>query len=523
MVNSRRATPWVVAVLVLCGAVCLGLRLYSRYEVEMLQGDSVWRLTYNISFRAPKAGTKLRAAMPSDGRHSRVFRQDLRYSGLNVERLRPSRTDTREISVATQREGDFRISARFDMHLSQHGNFRLRTGPAQLSADERAQYLRSAKAIQADSREVMQTLQRFQGIVANQVELMEKLFEYCHTQIVSGGEDAPSDAAGVLEKGSATPLGRARALVALCRAGKIPARLVAGFEVKESSDVRPHVWVEVLANSHWEPYDPENGFARELPYRLVPARRDGVDIVHAPGVSDLQATFSLARIPPPGGLLGRRSRRLIDILDLTRLPVEMHEVLSIILLMPLGALVTSVFRTLIGVRTFGTFTPTLLALSFVYADWRAGLVVFAVVVGLGLAARSMLDRLKLLVVPRLSVILTLVVLCIVFAVSWMEYLGRGLSTQAVLLPMVILTMTIERFYLTTEEDGSRFAVQLMAGTLVVAFCCYMVLRWEEVGRLLLIYPEVHFFTVGVLVLMGRYTGYRLTELWRFRDFDQPGT
>jgi hypothetical protein len=144
--------------------------------------------------------------------------------------------------------------------------------------------------------------------------------------------------------------------------------------------------------------------------------------------------------------------------------------------------------------------------------------VFVVVVSLGLVTRSYLDRLKLLLVPRLSVILTLVVMCIIFAVSLLDYLGLTPSAQAVLLPMVILTMTIERFYLGAEEDGVRFALQVMAGTVAVAFCCYLVLRWEEVGRLLLAYPELHLFTVAILVLLGRYTGYRLTELWRFRDF-----
>jgi hypothetical protein len=61
----------------------------------------------------------------------------------------------------------------------------------------------------------------------------------------------------------------------------------------------------------------------------------------------------------------------------------------------------------------------------------------------------------------------------------------------------------------------------MAGTVAVGFCCYLVLRWEDVGRVLLAHPEVHLFTVGALVLLGRYTGYRLTELWRFRDLAGP--
>ena len=34
---------------------------------------------------------------------------------------------------------------------------------------------------------------------------------------------------------------------------------------------------------------------------------------------------------------------------------------------------------------------------------------------------------------------------------------------------------------------------------------------------MLTYPETHFFTIAVFVVLGRYAGYRLTELWRFRD------
>ncbi len=329
------------------------------------------------------------------------------------------------------------------------------------------------------------------------------------------------DAVQAIEQHVAAPLGRVRALAALCRAAKIPARLVSGFEIQEETQLKPHAWVEVLANSHWEPFDPVNGFARELPYNFLPVRRDGLDIVHVRDATDVESAFSVVRLPPGTGLARPGHPSPLDIVDLTRLPLEMHEVLALILLLPLGALVTSVFRTIIGIRTFGTFTPTLIALSFVFADWRTGLFVFALVIALGLVSRSALDRLKLLLVPRLSVILTLVVLCIIFAVSLLDYLHWTPSAQAVLLPMVILTMTIERFYLTAEEDGTVPAFQLLGGTVLVAFSCYLVLRWDEVGRLLFAFPEVHLLTIAVLVLIGRYTGYRLTEWWRFRDLVPP--
>lgn len=92
-----------------------------------------------------------------------------------------------------------------------------------------------------------------------------------------------------------------------------------------------------------------------------------------------------------------------------------------------------------------------------------------------------------------------------------------------MLPMVILTMTIERFYVSTEEDGLHNSVQLLAGTLLVAFCCYLILCSKAVGHVLLNYPEIHLFTVAALILLGRYSGYRLTELWRFRDLTGPRT
>jgi len=160
-------------------------------------------------------------------------------------------------------------------------------------------------------------------------------------------------------------------------------------------------------------------------------------------------------------------------------------------------------------------------LSFVYNDWRSGAMVFAAVMLVGLSSRAVLDRLKLLVVPRLSVMLTLVVICLVFGVSLWDYLGLAPAAHAVMLPMVILTMTIERFFLTTEEDGLRTALRLLAGTLALAVCCYAVLRWRAVGQMLLAYPEMHLFTAAVLILVGRYSGYRLTELWRFRDLAEP--
>ena len=211
----------------------------------------------------------------------------------------------------------------------------------------------------------------------------------------------------------------------------------------------------------------------------------------------------------------------VGILHLTRLPYGMQQTLAILLLLPVGALITSLFRNLAGIQTFGTFTPSLLALSFVYADWKTGIVVLVVVMALGLLGRTLLEWMKLLMVPRLSVILTLVVLLLAMAVSALDYLRMTPSARAVLLPMVILTVMIERFHISAEEDSVRFALKLLTGTLAVALCCFVLLQWRALGRLALTFPEGHLIVAALLILIGRYTGYRLTELTRFRDVVPP--
>jgi hypothetical protein len=84
-----------------------------------------------------------------------------------------------------------------------------------------------------------------------------------------------------------------------------------------------------------------------------------------------------------------------------------------------------------------------------------------------------------------------------------------------------MTMLIERFHVTVDEDGLVYAIQLAIGTLAVGLLCYLVLGWDKVGAWVLTYPEAHFFTIAAFILLGRYAGYRLTELWRFRDLVEP--
>jgi len=204
--------------------------------------------------------------------------------------------------------------------------------------------------------------------------------------------------------------------------------------------------------------------------------------------------------------------------SLFSLPVEAQQVFRVILLIPLGALIVSIFRNVIGINTFGTFMPILIALAFRNTRLGWGLVLFSAVIVLGLVSRRYMDRLKLLLVPRLSVIVTVLVIILAIGSLIGHYRGTYRIMAVALFPMVIMTMTIERLSIVLMERGAREAIKVSLGTLLVATFGYLAMSFVLVEDFFFAFPEILFALIGIQILLGRYTGYRLMEYFRFHSF-----
>ncbi|TWT99518.1 Transglutaminase-like superfamily protein [Botrimarina colliarenosi] len=518
--SSRSLSQLAIFGLLLIGGVGLAIRHSGRVADRTALEDSLWRLTYDVQFKATGDRTEVRLALPSDSDHVAIETENSTNPMLSerMVRLRPS--GTRELVVSTSQQDNYRVTAEFVARLRPRGGWG--EPPLQnLSGDTEAKYLSEERTIfPTRNADVLALLRRAESETTSDGGKLQWIFDHCSRDLKHAADNSNDSVLGALRDGSATPLGRARLMVTLCRAAKFPARLVTGFELRQQEQLQPHTWVEVFRDARWLPFDPVYGHARRLPNEFVAARRDGEEIVRTPKsaiAEEIVSKYSIVRLGPPDSVLDRTENHPSQVFDLTRLPVEMHEVLALLLLLPFGALITAFFRNIVGIPTLGTFAPALFAVSFVYADGTSGLLILAVVIIAGLAGRVLVGRLQLLMVPRLSIILTTIILCVVFSVSALDYLNLTPSANAVLLPLVIVTVLIERFYVTTEEDGVGFAMQLVAGTIGVGAVCYMVLSWETIGHIILVYPETHLITVALFIAIGRYAGYRLVELWRFRD------
>jgi len=69
----------------------------------------------------------------------------------------------------------------------------------------------------------------------------------------------------------------------------------------------------------------------------------------------------------------------------------------------------------------------------------------------------------------------------------------------------------------------REALILASGSLAVAVACYPVLRSPLAEHLMFTFPELVVALVGALVWIGGYTGYRASDLLRFRSLARGAT
>ncbi len=204
-------------------------------------------------------------------------------------------------------------------------------------------------------------------------------------------------------------------------------------------------------------------------------------------------------------------------ISILQLPVQIQSVYEVLLLVPLGILVIVFLRNFVGFSSFGTFAPVLIALAFRETELLKGILLFILIVSLGLFFRFYLERLRLLLVPRLAAVVTIVVL-LMTTISIISYqLGAETGLSISLFPMVIISMVIERMSIVWEERGALTSIREGFGSLMMAALAFMVMSLDVLAYWVTVFPEINLIVLGIIVASGRYTGFRMTELIRFRQ------
>jgi hypothetical protein len=333
-------------------------------------------------------------------------------------------------------------------------------------------------------------------------------------------QDPPSEEIALLLQQADSPEARVHLMAQMLAVRSIPARVIYGFELADSvpdAELRP--FLQVHNQRRWLTIDPRDA-SEGWPRNLLLWSRSGQPVLLVEETPRASVRFSVQRNLADAMLMAERKleareRQWLEF-SLLGLPLQTQQTYRILLMIPIGAFIMLLMRNVVGISTFGTFMPVLIAIAFRDTGLVAGLIMFVTVVGAGLLVRFYLERLKLLLVPRLTAVLIVVVMLMALFSVLSHRLGIEIGLSIALFPMVIMAMVIERMSIAWEERGPGYAMKEGTGSMVIAVLAYLVMTWPPLVHLVFVFPEVLLIVLAGALLIGRYSGYRLTELYRFR-------
>ncbi|MFH1559471.1 MAG: 7TM domain-containing protein, partial [Patescibacteria group bacterium] len=92
----------------------------------------------------------------------------------------------------------------------------------------------------------------------------------------------------------------------------------------------------------------------------------------------------------------------------------------------------------------------------------------------------------------------------------------GLAAVSIF-PILIMITLVEKFVAVQIEKGNRTAVILAFETLVISIIGFYLASWGPLIKLLAMHPWTILFTIPINILLGKWTGLRLSEYIRFKQ------
>lgn len=514
-----------MAILVTTAIIAITIRVFFQGNDPLAGGDKLWRLSINTTIQNISPNTRVKIYPPFDTQNVHAIQRNISHPGFKLRKSSNDDKYQRSIEMQATDKGKQSIYANYLLHESETA-FILNPANNELSTQGRERFLLDSEQLQYKSYAVKAIIKKLLKSQTNQYLLIDKIYRLAKAIPVYKGADS-SNVPKILARNKATVYDRTLVMVALIRAIGIPARLISGVILKDDIETQPHYWVEAYQNGQWDSYDVHFGYKKTLPRNYLPLRRNNKNIVEVKSTESTsamltQVDYELEQEFNHPYLQKQKQSSISSVFNFTRLPLIVRDELSLLLLLPLGALITALFHHIVGVHNYGVFTPTLLSLAIVYADIMTTLVVFFVVIVLAISGRSFFPD-SLTRIPRLSIIFTLIAIILTMSVSVLNFYNIDQSGKIILLPIIILTSLVDRFYRTIDDKGLTIALNRLAWTIFIALLCLPIIQFEKLGNLILQFPESHFFTLALFVWLSAYKGETLINLPLLKLFAEPSS
>lgn len=192
-------------------------------------------------------------------------------------------------------------------------------------------------------------------------------------------------------------------------------------------------------------------------------------------------------------------------------------VIDIFLLVPFVALILAFARHVVGLKTIGLFFPIVLSVILAVSGFTYGLALIFFVALFTIFGRIVVKPLRLLYLPRSAFVISIVTLGVFWALIFIAAISERNPVESLsILSFVVLLLFTEDFLRVLGERGFKNSLMLMLETIIIAVIGAFFLRWQDARDAVYTYPELSLLVPFLAIILNRWNGLRLTELYRFR-------
>ena len=495
----------VLTILLLLSIAFAGYSIYYKikywgFSFTPKQMSDVWTIEAHVTFTPTGDPIKVSLTTPSENNNFKIMEQDVIAEGYKIKKIKGE--TNRVILTSPVREGLQNIYYRVMLFDNQDAKGKTKApapaAPKQPFFDEQTY---------ATAQNILKSAKKMKG---DEVQQIINLFN-------QPTPDANVLAFRPLKKNTKDTIEAIRNLLAL---KNIPTRTARGIKLaEEKKSFNADLMLEAYISGKWKTYNVKDGTIG-VPSDFILFQRGGDSLLDVEGGEDSTIKFSVIKsVTSSINLAGKRAdiaqqKTWFDY-SIYNLPIAEQNVLKWLMIFPLGILITVLLRNIVGITTMGTFTPMLLAMSLVKTGLAAGLISFGLIMLIGLSMRALLSKLNLLLVPRIAAVVIFVILIMqTFTVLGYRF-KLDMISAAAFFPIIIMAWIIERASIIWEEDGAKNACQEIINSLIAALITYFVINNEVIRHVMYAFNELNLVILFMVMLLGTYTGYRLTELRRF--------
>ena len=472
---------------------------YWGFDFRPNRTASVWSIDAHISFKPTGEPVKVSMAVPTGAAKFKILNEDIVAKGYRIEK---STDNGRIVLTSGPQKQDQDIYYRLTVYDNEEGRGKLRENGVQIPR----------KPVYGE-----QQMQMAEEILAAAVA-----FDGAWPQkiITLFNQEPMNPTLNAFLPVKMTEKQRVQTMIDLLDIKKIPARMARGVRLEEGKQAaEADLMLEAHDGHKWRLYDIRTGKAG-LPKNFIVFQHGGKSLLDVQGGVDSKIRFSVLKsVTSSFKLAGHRAQlnnfgKMFDY-SIYSLPLLEQNTLKWLMVFPLGILVVVLMRNVIGIPTMGTFTPMLIAMSLVKTGFWPGLICFTIIIAIGLLLRAVLSKLNLLLVPRISAVVIFVILIMQFMTITGYRMNWEIASSAVFFPIIITAWIIERASITWEEDGAANATREIVYSMITAIATYFVISNEYIRHITFAFDEINLVILFTVMLLGTYTGYRLTELKRF--------